>query len=528
MLSVKAIILDVDGTLIDSMGSIGRNILCSMRRLSRYCVAPAILVAMLTVSGHSCAAAADSPRDVRLSGLAVTADLALARAALETIHAGYDRYTNRAVLDAQWASLEADATDGMTRGELYLSISRLLATVRCNHTKAELADDMKAARKSEPTYLPFRYRFFDGRMYVTQAADSVDLAAKDEVLKVDGQTVSKLIADVSALFPVDGDTDYVKEHLIASFGEFMGPAFEHFMPFLYAIRSDAELTVRRVNGREEVLSVGRLTFDDYAAITDEKRFSANFVDAVRFETLGQDAAYLAVDTFINYRRPVRPDSIYKPIFEQLHRDGRSKLIVDLRRNGGGSDDATWDLFRWLIREPVQPTPEIWTRFTSINPELVEHLSTWEPRALRPDPGWFDKLDERYYRVVAKKAGAPGKPLKPKRGAFDGKVVMLTSYDNASGVTHVLSALRGVDRATFIGEPTGGASTGATAGVIAFLTLPESKIRVRIPLQRTVMANADKLDPRGGIRPDIEVVRTLASAFTGEDPALAAAKAVFGL
>ena len=504
------------------------SIICGLRKLSTYRVAPVFLVVMLTVAGQLYAAATESPRDVRLSAEAVAADLALAREALETIHAGYDRYTNRAVLDAQWASLEAEATDGMTHGELYLGVSRVLATIRCNHTKAELPDDMEAARKSDPTYLPFRYRFFHGRMFVTQAADGVDLAAQDEVLTIDGRTVTDLIADVMAVFPVDGDTDYVKEHLISSFGEFIGPAFEHFMPFLYAIRADAELTVRRENGAEETLRVRRLTFDNYAAITDEKRFGANFFDAVRFETLGDDAAYLAVDTFINYRKPVKPDSIYKPIFEQLRREGRTKLIVDLRRNGGGSDDAAWGLFRWLIREPVQPTPEIWTRFAHISPELREHLSTWEPRALRPDPSWFDKLDDKYYRVVAKKAGAPGRPLKPKRGAFDGKVVMLTSNDNASGVTHLLAALRGVDRATFIGEPTGGASTGATAGVIAFLTLPESGIRVCIPLQRTIMANANKLDSRGGVRPDIEVLQTRASAFAGEDPALAAAKAFFEL
>ena len=487
-----------------------------------------LLVVLLAVSGQTNAIAAESPRDVRLSAAAAAVDMALAREALETIHAGYDRYTSRAVLDAQWASLEAEAVDGMTHGELYLGVSRVLAAIRCDHTKAELPASMKAARKIEPTYLPFRYRFFSGRMFVTQAGAGVDLAAKDEVLSIDGQAITDLIAAVSAVFPVDGDTDHVKEHSISSFGEFMGPAFEHFMPFLYAINADAELTVRRANGLEESLRVRRLNFDDYAAITGERRFGANFVDAVRFETLGQDSAYLAVDTFINYRKPIKPDRIYKPIFEQLHREGRTKLIIDLRRNGGGSDDAAWGLFRWLISEPVQPTPEIWTRFDRISPELRNNLSTWEPRALRPDPGWFEKLDDSYYKVVAKKAGAPGRPLKPKRGAFGGEVVMLTSYDNASGVTHLLAALRGVDRATFIGEPTGGAATGATAGIIAFLTLPESGIRVRIPLQRTIIANGSKLDSRGGIQPDIEVLQTLESAFAGEDPALEAAKSFFGL
>ncbi|MEM9530973.1 MAG: S41 family peptidase [Pseudomonadota bacterium] len=487
------------------------------------CLLPLSPAALGARENDASGSGAALPRNQELAPTQVREDLALARKTLEALHAGYDRYTDRATLDGYWSKLEQKAQSGLTRGELYLGISELLAAIRCDHTKAELPKDMEQSRRETPTYLPFRYVFFDQQMWVTQAGAGVSLAPGDEILSIDDRPAAELLARVSALFPVDGDTDYIKAHSVSQFGEFMGPAFEHFMPFVYPIEATARLKVRRADGTLTTLTVTRLNFDDYSAITGEKRFSSNFADAVRFETLGDDAAYLAVDTFVNYRKPVRPDRLYGPIFKQLKKEKRTKLIVDLRRNGGGSDDAAWGLFRWLIREPVQPRAEIWTRMDRIDPAIRPHLSTWEAKALDPDPDWFEALDNGYFKVVSRKAGAPGKALKPRRGAFDGELVMLTSYDNASGVTHLLSSLRGVHRATFIGEPTGGAATGATAGVLVFLTLPHSQIRVRVPLQRTVISNAERLDPRGGIQPDVEALATLDSVLTGADPALAAAK-----
>ncbi|MEO0574891.1 MAG: S41 family peptidase [Pseudomonadota bacterium] len=463
------------------------------------------------------------PGAVSLTPAQALEDIALARRALSQLHPGYDRYTSLETLDAGWAALERAANSGLSRDGLYLELSRQLALIRCDHTKAELADDIEAARKTQPVYLPFRFKLFDGRMYVSVAADGLALSRGDEIIAIDGEPVGKLIADVLPLFPVDGDTDFIKEPSISDFGEFMGPAFDHFMPYLRALDATVALDVRRPDGSEATLTHARLGFTAFAAITGERRFSTNFVDAVRYEPLGSDAAYLAIDTFINYRKPVNPNKIFKPIFKQMKSQGRTKLILDLRNNGGGSDDVQTALLRWIMDAPFREADAVWTRFNAMDPTLKPYLSTWTSAALNPKPHWFEKLDNGFYKVVSKRAGAPAGVIKPQRRAFDGELVLLTSYDNASAVTHLLSALKSAGRGTFIGEPTGGAATGATAGVIVFLKLPNSGTVVRVPLLRTVMVNAEQFDPRLGITPDIEAIDTLQSFLAETDPALDAAK-----
>ncbi|MEL6487608.1 MAG: hypothetical protein AAFQ13_10765, partial [Pseudomonadota bacterium] len=329
------------------------------------------LMAQETASAEA-AASATSPRDDVMTAKQVREELAITRKALEDIHPGYTRYTSKAVLDALWDDVEAKALANPTRGEVYLQISRVLAAIRCDHTKAELPDDFEQARLAEPLYMPLRYAIFDGRMFVTNPG-ATGLARGAEILAIDGRPVREAIDAVKALFPVDGDTDFVKDASITQFGEFMGPAFEHFYPFLYETGPEAVLSVADGKEGARELRTQRLGYTDYAAITGEQRFSSNFADAVTFKLLDDTAAYLSVDTFVNYRKPVDPDTIYAPIFEELARSGRDTLIVDLRRNGGGSNDAQMGLLQWLMPDSFREADALLVKSNRIDPEIRPYL-----------------------------------------------------------------------------------------------------------------------------------------------------------
>ncbi|MEO1729345.1 MAG: S41 family peptidase [Pseudomonadota bacterium] len=486
--------------------------------------APNAALAQDSTTAQAAQVATSSPRDDLLSAGQIREELSITRLALEQIHPGYTRYTQQSVFDALWDEVEAELLANPTRGNLYLQISRVLATIRCDHTKAELPKDFEAARQSEPLYLPIRYAIFDGRMFVTNPG-TTDLAVGSEVLAIDGVPVSAAIRAVNALFPVDGDTDYVKEESIANFDEFMGPAFEHFYPFLYETSEDVALTIAGGETGTQAIATKRLGFTDYAAITGEKRFSRNFKDAVTFKLLDDRSAYLSVDTFVNYRAPVDPDTLYAPIFAELERSGRDTLILDLRRNGGGSNDAQMGLLTWLMTKDFREADALLVKSDTLDPELKPYLGSWEKAALNPDPAWFKKREDGMFEIINPLVGKPAESIAAKDGAFTGKLIVLTSGDNASGVTHLLATLRTQrDNAVFVGEPTGGAATGATAGILFYLTLPHSGVKVRVPLQRTLIAYADQLNPRGGITPDILAPDTRFSTLAGTDPAMEAALA----
>ena len=181
--------------------------------------------------------------------------------------------------------------------------------------------------------------------------------------------------------------------------------------------------------------------------------------------------------------------------------------------------------RYLISKPVLQSDGLLTRITSIDPAIRPHINTWDQAALSPDPDWFEPAEDGFYRFVA---GPPPTPDEPLPHAFQGDVVLLTGPINASGVTHMLATLESHGGFTFVGEKTGGAPTGATANVIFFLTLPESGIKIRLPVQRTLIAGRENLPQRDGLAPDIEVPRTAEDYFSGTDRTLDVAKETLGL
>ncbi|MFK7888468.1 MAG: peptidase S41, partial [Gammaproteobacteria bacterium] len=73
-------------------------------------------------------------------------------------------------------------------------------------------------------------------------------------------------------------------------------------------------------------------------------------------------------------------------------------------------------------------------------------------------------------------------------------------------------------ARIVGELTGGNIAGPTAGVLFTLALPESKIRLRLPIVRTI-TGYDAADSGRGVSPDVRVTLTVSDVRAGRDRAL---------
>ncbi|MEM1391011.1 MAG: hypothetical protein AAGG45_08000, partial [Pseudomonadota bacterium] len=284
------------------------------------------------------ASADKAPKDIQLTPEQIERDVSIAMEAYERIHPGYTRYTSQDMLDAQWQSIitEASTKNGMSKGEFYIASNRALALIRCDHTKAELSEDMAERRKSVPVYLPAKWTLVEDRAFVEFADDASGLQFGDEILAIDGQPISERVDAVLPLIPYDGKTDFVRTHQAAQSFEFRGGGVDHFGEFLWPANPTVDLTIKRDGAEPEIMTVTRITHPEWRALGSEAATARNFKDAVTFERIGDTAAYLRVDTFVNYRQPVKPDTLYDPIFKAIKSEGRDTLILDLRKNGGGS------------------------------------------------------------------------------------------------------------------------------------------------------------------------------------------------
>lgn len=486
-----------------------------------------LLFALLAATAQP--VSASDPADAILTPTQVAADIALAEKAYQRIHPGYTRYTDGDELSAQWAQIiaKSEANSGMRMGDFYLDVQAVLASIRCDHSKAELSPAIEADRKQRPVHLPLRWRLINGRAFVVDPVADLGINSKDEILAIDGVPMADLIKRWSALIPVDGYTDHVRELELADSREFDGGAIEHFGALQSTPPPIATLLLRAPAGESRTVQVARLSYPDWRAHASQSDSEANFKDSVSWKPIGERAAYLRVGTFVNYREPVDPDDIYVPIFRQLAERERDTLIVDLRDNGGGSTDASIGLFRHLLSEPAALKREIRLKTIKLG-DLAEHVWTWDKRATNPSSLWFKKLDDGSYRMRSMIAGDEVKRLKPARHAFAGKLILLSSRANSSASTHLLARLqelakRGGREVITIGDETGGSAEGATAGTIFFLTLPESQLRLRVPAQQSYV-DITEFTPGKGVIPRISAPLTVQDWLADRDPALQAALA----
>ncbi len=485
----------------------------------RALIAPAMLIASsLGAQGNSADAATYTPRS--LAPTAVRADVALLRQALEQVHAGYDRYVPRRTMDTAFARLERRADSPMTDVSLYREIALLLAKIRCNHTKAEYPASLQTYRETHATHLPFRVRVFGRRMFVDTASTQT-LQRGTEITSINGISADSVIGVLSKFVAVDGFTDFVRPTLLERDADLMGSDLDHYWPIEFGFASVWTIEARNANGDRKRISLDPISYNAWKALGGDYA-QVDFANGTRWAMRDDSTAVLTIRSFVNYRTPVNADSLYRTIFTQLGKRRVRHLVVDLRANGGGSDDASNALLPYLSNVVVQPDRAVRRRTIAIDSSLRRAFSTWgDARAIfAPADSLFTRGSGGMYVERA----APER-FRPDAAHFVGRVSVLIGKRDASATTMLLAVLQQIGAANgrlrLIGEETGGSAEGPTAGQVLFLSLPNSDVHVRVPLKRTDV-NVARTVPGLGIFPDIDATETLDDFRARRDVAMDAA------
>lgn len=466
-----------------------------------------------------------------LSAEEASADVALLRRALETVHPGRYRYSNKALIDAAFSRLEAAAARPISELALHGEIALMLATIHCDHTKAEMSNAMTAYRKANPTHLPFRFKIIEGRMIVTSNDGQVGVPPVGaEILRINGLPVPSLLLKLSPTVAYDGDTDQAIAVKLGDDSDLQGDDFNEYYPSFFGFPSNWQVVWKPIgaaSGTEATLRP--ITFNRWIELPAlDGPFRNEFYKSVTWRMAGK-VARLKIDTFVNYRNPVQPTAFLGGFFKAMKKAGTERLILDLRNNGGGSEDVSVALGRYLL-----PQPFIWSkpvRYKAIRyGDLPRYIESWgdtedlfNPPAekfTRTADGWFERLTDTAVSELDDDESRIEHALAPDR--FTGQLVILTGPQNRSGATRTIAQLKERAGALLVGEDSSGSAEGPTAGQIFLTTLPNSGIKVRVP-NAWNLTNIRSWVPRMGVPVDVLVLPTLADFQAGRDRALEVAR-----
>ena len=150
---------------------------------------------------------------------------------------------------------------------------------------------------------------------------------------------------------------------------------------------------------------------------------------------------------------------------------------------------------------------------------------------RPNPAYFLEKDaiaylekyakknlERKGNIYMQTGGIGLQNISPKRKNYQGTVIILIDGKTSSAAGDFTGLVKAHNRATFIGEETGGNPYVNTAGIRLTLELPYSGIRVFIPTLKYVI-NIEGNNTGQGMQPDYPIQLDMQDIINKRDKAM---------
>ncbi|MEO8821598.1 MAG: S41 family peptidase, partial [Ginsengibacter sp.] len=171
---------------------------------------------------------------------------------------------------------------------------------------------------------------------------------------------------------------------------------------------------------------------------------------------------------------------FRQSFRKMRKNKTKNLVIDIRANGGGDMIKSVFLTRFLknTKFKVADTAEAISKTLRPYTKYISH-------------GFFNNIglffvthkekDGRYHFGYWERHTFTPK----RRNHFNGNVYVLTNGLTFSASSIFCSALKGQQNIKLVGEETGGGWYGNSGIMIPDITLPNTKIRVRLPFFRLV-------------------------------------------
>lgn len=451
----------------------------------------------------------------KISAAEAQADFDVMRQALEEAHTGLYRYSSKAAMDQVFARDRARLRGELTKAELMGALSRTVAAVRCGHTGIQPDDGLRTLAR-EAKLFPLQVHIEDGKLYALTNELEKDASVRPgmEILEVNGEKAGRILESMYATLSSDGDIATNKRlQTQRNFGIFYWLLIGQPVAFALKVREQGG-TTRSVQlpGLQQGERKGSQNPVNAGWIEASAKLNwARENLAVRFFE-GERVAQIRIGGFFGKDYP----DWMERTFQSLLAKGTQSLIVDLRGNGGGEDLYGAKLVSHLSGKPFRYFERIAMKTIAPSRFLSEH-SMWK--------GGSSELREG---TVANAAGGyllreslhPGLAEQaPAKSVFAGKVIFLIDGGTFSTSADVCAVLHHLQRATFVGEETGGGYQGNNSGMQTMVTLPQSGFRLRLPMYEYWNAVSRKVNARRGTQPDYAVANRLREMLQGEDAQL---------
>jgi C-terminal processing protease CtpA/Prc len=427
---------------------------------------------------------------------------------LENSHPSLYWYSPKDSIDLTFNNTLKFINKPMTVVEFMHVLEHSIEPIKCGHTGVFFpVSAYKYRKKYSPNRFPLRVGYYQNKLYVL-SNNSKDSTVKKgmELVSIDGRTAQAVYDTIFRFINSDGYNQTFKNIEAQS-------SFDSFYRYWFGEKEAYSVILRDSTNQEKTFLLTNRTNNKNANTINKSQL--NNTVKVSERLVGNESINLRLwekDTTIailsqkNFNQN-HYKSTYAKCFEAIKTHNIRHLVIDTRGNGGGNIASVQNLLSYLLDS---------TFVTNTDTDALP----WRPNSNfknRLVTGIFLKFSAKKKVNGHLTAKIATKKINPsKQNHYDGKLYVLTNGGSFSAASIFPAIIQARRRGVIIGRETGGGAFGCTAGVLPYVTLPETKISVRIPLFRFYNAINTHTNFGHGVMPEYMINYTLADVLQNKD------------
>ena len=438
-------------------------------------------------------------------------DLELIYQGLDKYHSGMYWYTTQEEFDSTYSAAKAKLDRDMNVLDFYKVATPLFSLSREGHAGIRLSDSMYRKLNKEYKFLPLAVVFLDEKLYCSFNGSNKDSLQSMEIELINGEKPLKIAKKLGQYLTSDGYIESVKRHYLRGLG------FSKKYFYYYGEIKNFEI---KFKGKEKPVIIDALSYEEIKSNLKKRRTTKTIQqkkELLEFKILNDSTVYLGIHSFSNddikekYGKPILR-SFLKNSFQSIEEKRIKHLIIDVSRNGGGTE-GNGSLLYSYIGENFQKYKKVKAKTNKV----VLDNGTDKPIKFKT----FGILERIFVNRKMKnnsyeRKNWPGLGLmafkKEPNHKFKGSTYVIIGPRTYSGGSEFANLMYSETKAIFVGRETGGGYYGNTSGYGRRVVLPNTQIILNIPALQFEMNVKPTLPFGSGVIPHYKVIPTIEQAL----------------
>ncbi len=440
-------------------------------------------------------------------------DYLLLKNILEKKHPSLYWYTPKDSMDMYFERYYKAIGDSMTKQQFAWHIlAPLVDKIHCGHTSVSLSKAYSkwADGRRFPSF-PLFMKIWNDTMAVTGNLDMKDKIFKRGTLvtSVNGISTHALIQKMFGYLPEDGHANNINYIRLSA-------NFPYYYRNIYGLSKTYDVGYRDSLGRSKMATIpvyivpkDSARKKDSLAKRERKKLPApNRLEQYRSFKIDSSGRF-AVMTVNSFSKG-KLRGFFRRSFKKLKQENINSLVLDIRSNGGGRIGLSTLLTKYISRHPFKVADTVYAVTKNLGPytkyikgKFLNNIALFFISRKKQDGLYhIGHLERKLYQPK-------------KQNHYNGKVYVLTNGPTFSAAALFANAVKGQDGITLLGEETGGGWHGNDGIMIPDIKLPNTKLKVRLPLFRLVQYHHVPKNGTGVI-PDIYIGTNYEAIIKGFD------------